>query len=213
MSCSLLFVRHGQSMGNFSRSFLGHTDLDLSELGFQQAEAVGKFLSQFKIDKIFSSDLKRAYQTALPFANMKNLSIIKSEALREIYAGEWEGMPFSAIAEKYKEAYDIWINDIGHAIPNGGEPVVDVQKRIIDAVTQIALNNDGKTIAVFTHATVIRTFFAFIEGKSIDEMKFLPWPANASICEAVFDGKNFSEISYSRDDYLGELVSKMPKGV
>ena len=112
MSCSLLFVRHGQSMGNFSRSFLGHTDLDLSELGFNQAQVVGDFLSQFKIDKIFSSDLKRAYQTALPFANMKNLSIIKSEALREISTTRGEvpgrkgypGYLYSDLAEIYERA-------------------------------------------------------------------------------------------------------------
>lgn len=200
-------------MGNFSRSFLGHTDLDLSELGFSQAQVVGNYLSKFEIDKIFSSDLKRAYHTALPLAQVKKQSIIKSEALREIFAGQWEGLPFSVIAEKYKATYDIWLNNIGRAIPDSGEAIVDVQKRIVDTITQIALENDGKTIAIFTHATVIRTFFAFIEGKSTDEMKFLPWPANASLSEAVFDGSSFSEVYYSRDDYLGESASKMPRGV
>ncbi len=213
MSCRILFIRHGQSMGNFSRSFLGHTDLDLSKLGFSQARVVGEYLSQFKIDKIFSSDLKRAYQTALPLAQLKNQIIIKSQSLREIFAGQWEGLPFSVISEKYKDSYDIWLNNIGRAIPDGGEAVADVQRRIVEVVTQMALDNDGETIAVFTHATVIRTFFAFIEGKSMDEMKNLPWPANASVSEAVFDGNSFNEVYYSRDDYLGESASKMPKGV
>ncbi len=213
MSCRLLFVRHGQSIGNFNRCFLGHTDLDLSELGYCQAELVGKYLSGTDIDKIYSSDLIRAYNTAVPLAHSKNQEIIKSKKLREIFAGQWEGLPLSVIAEKYKASYDIWRNNIGRAIPDGGEAILEVQKRIVDTVTQIALENDGNTVVIFTHATVIRTFFAFVEGKKSDEIKDLQWPSNASVSCAVFNDGEFKEDYYSRDNFLGNLGTSIPGGV
>ena len=53
-------IRHGQSIGNLNRVYLGHTDWDLTELGYKQAELVCEYLKDEKIDIIYSSDLIRA---------------------------------------------------------------------------------------------------------------------------------------------------------
>ena len=50
-------VRHGQSIGNAKREFLGHTDKDLSELGYLQAQKTADLLANERIDVIYSSDL------------------------------------------------------------------------------------------------------------------------------------------------------------
>ena len=55
----LIFLRHGQSIGNLERRLLGHTDLDLSELGYRQAESAAYALKDEKIDFIYSSSLKQ----------------------------------------------------------------------------------------------------------------------------------------------------------
>ena len=73
------FIRHGQSEGNLKHLFLGHTDLDLTDLGRKQAERVGDFFKDIHVDAIYSSDLLRAYHTACPVAKAKGLEIIKSE--------------------------------------------------------------------------------------------------------------------------------------
>ena len=96
----LIIVRHGNSVGNFKRIFIGQTDWGLSELGEEQVKRTTEYLKQFKIDKIYSSDLCRAYDTVLPTAEHLGLEIHKMEGLREIYAGEWEQKPFTEIAEK-----------------------------------------------------------------------------------------------------------------
>ena len=63
-----IITRHGQSIANAECRFAGQTDFDLSKLGYAQAECVGKYISQnFKIDHIYSSDLIRAYNTAMTF--------------------------------------------------------------------------------------------------------------------------------------------------
>ena len=71
--CRIIFVRHGQSEGNLVRSFLGHTDLPLTELGHKQAEATAEYLKDTDIDIIYASDLKRAWQTAEHIAEKKEL--------------------------------------------------------------------------------------------------------------------------------------------
>ena len=61
-------VMHGQSIGNALRTYLGHTNLDLSELGYEQAKITAEHLRNVPFDAIYSSDLLRAYHTALPTA-------------------------------------------------------------------------------------------------------------------------------------------------
>ena len=71
----IYIVRHGQSVGNLTRTILGHTDLDLTDLGREQAQACARFLSEIRFDKIYSSDLLRALSTAKPHADMRNMPI------------------------------------------------------------------------------------------------------------------------------------------
>ena len=212
MSCKLIFIRHGQSIGNKIRTFLGHTNLDLSELGYAQADITGKYLSERKIDAIYCSDLLRAYNTSLPLAKYKNLIPQQRQNLREIFAGEWENRPFEELLAN-KETYSIWKENIGFAVADGGESVWQVRNRIIKEVTDIAQINDGKTVAIFTHATPIRTFFSYVRGMSREETKNIPWPTNASVSEAIYDNGKFTEISYSIDDFLQENTSNLPKNV
>ena len=68
LKTKIYFIRHGESLGNAARKILGHTDLDLSELGYRQAFATAEHLKDIHIDVIYSSDLMRAMHTAEPNA-------------------------------------------------------------------------------------------------------------------------------------------------
>lgn len=212
MSCRIFFVRHGQSIGNLVGRFLGITDLNISELGHKQAERTAHFLNKENIDALYSSDLIRAYNTAVPLAKLKGLDIIKDKGLREIVAGEWENTPFDELVERYTDEYaKTWINDIGFAKPVGGESVAELSDRVYDTVKRIAEQNNGKTVAIFTHATPIRAFFCKIYGKTLAEMKNVPWATNASVSEAVFENGVFKPIRYSYDEFMGEISTGLPK--
>ncbi len=213
MACTLLFIRHGQSLGNMSHSFLGHTDLDLSPLGYEQAQCVGNYLNKRHIDKIYSSDLIRAYHTSLPLSRLKKIEVVKNSNLREIYAGDWENRFSAELKEEFKETYGVWLNDVGNSCPDRGESVAHLQQRIITEVTKIAEENQNKTVAIFTHATPIRTFFGYIQGKSLNEIKNLLWATNASVSEARYENGKFTEIYYGKDDYLENIKTKMPKNI
>ena len=80
MKTLIYLVRHGESLGNAKRIYLGHTNLDLSDLGYIQANVTAQYLKGVKIDAIYSSDLLRAHNTALPHAQLRNLKVIDSTA-------------------------------------------------------------------------------------------------------------------------------------
>lgn len=211
MECKLLFVRHGQSLGNLNGVFLGVTDLDLSPLGYSQAECTAEYLKLVHIDAIYSSDLLRAYNTSLPTAKNHNLSVIKSQKLREIYAGDWENKKFDSLITDYPDTYGLWKSDIGKSRAKNGESVVEVQNRVVEEVTKIAEQNLGKTVAIFTHATPIRTFFCYAYGQTIDYMKEMHWVSNASVSEAIYKDGKFTAICYGYDDFMNNIKTELPK--
>ena len=204
----LYLIRHGESQGNQRDAFLGHTDLDLTDTGRMQALKTAEYLKRFPIDAIYSSDLLRAYHTAEATSALINIPITKEKRLREIFCGEWEDQPFSLLLEKYPQSYGAWINDIDNAHPDGGESTLELQRRVIEALQEIAANNLGKTVAVFTHATPIRCFTAYCKG--CEKIKSVPWASNASVTEVEYKNGRFQLVAYSQDDFLGDLVTVLP---
>ncbi len=213
MSCTIYLIRHGQSIGNQSEVFLGHTDMDLSPLGYRQAEKTAKYLNTLHINKVYTSDLLRSYNTCNEYLKLSKKTVEKKLDLREIYAGEWEGKEYSVLKTKYKESYDVWLNDIGKAQPLNGESIQDVQKRMVNCITEIAKENDGKTVAIFTHACALRCFITYANHLDISQMKDVKWATNASVTTVEYSDNEFKVIDYSSDSFLGELKSQRPKNV
>ena len=203
-----IFVRHGQSEGNFYGTFLGHTDLPLTELGRKQAEKTAEYLSNKKIDVIYSSDLLRAYQTADPISENHQLSIITDTMYREIYAGKWEGMTFDDIKKDYSDLFDKWKTSLMNAYCPDGETVKDVMKRVYEETIRLANLYSGQTICVVTHATPIRVLKTIALNINHDEAYAYPL-ANASITEFEFLDNKLKMITDAYSDHLGDLVSIM----
>ena len=144
----LILVRHGQSIGNQLRIFLGHTDLDLSDLGYKQAECTAEHLKNEKIDYIYSSDLIRAYNTAIPHAKIRNITIIRDKNLREAYVGAWEGMNVDDIIERWgREVFvDQWKNNFGLFRFPDGESIKEAGKRFYNEIIAICSRLDSNTL-------------------------------------------------------------------
>ena len=98
----LIFIRHGQSEANQQNRFAGQTNVPLTELGKAQARCAAEYITKReKIDKIYSSDLQRAHNTALPTSKLTGIPINDATELREICAGVWEGRLASEIEIEY----------------------------------------------------------------------------------------------------------------
>ena len=204
----LLIVRHGESLGNATRTFLGHTDLDLSERGYAQAERTAEFLANEKIDKVYSSSLVRAYNTALPHAKLRGLCVVRSDQLRELYAGDWENMKVQDIIEKYGDLYTVeWRQRFGvcDKIPNA-ETVPQLAERIYKEILRIARDNEGCTVLIGTHAAAARAFFGKTMCIAQDELAdILPFPDNASVSVVYFDGERLIPGEYSHSNHLTDI--------
>jgi len=215
VSTTIYMIRHGESEANERDAFLGHHDLPLTATGRKQANMTADFLAGHvqRPDVIYSSDLSRAYQTAMATAERVQMPIITDQGLREINAGLWENVTFAELREKFSKSFGIWQENIGIAQCDGGESVKQLQTRVVAAITRIAKAHENSVVFLFTHATPIRIVAAHCLGKPLEELKTVPWAANASVTKVVFDGQSFSLAEYSRDDFMGDLVTRLAKGV
>ena len=200
----IIMIRHGESLANAGGIYLGHTDWDLTEKGKMQAEAVANYLKDEKIDVIYSSDLIRAYNTALPHSRLHGIDIIKSRELREIYLGKWEGLPLSEIEEKWQEEFvHGWRENFGTCQTPGGESVPHVAERIYNEVKRIAKENEGKYIVIASHAAAIRAFWGKITQTPENEVaEKIPFPKNASCTTVIYENGEITPIEYGFADYL-----------
>ena len=207
MAVKIYLIRHGESLGNAARKILGHTDIGLSDVGIRQAEVAARSLSDIKFDIIYSSDLKRALQTALPHAELRKMAVVPHSGLREIYVGDWEGKSVSEIINEYGDVYEKeWIAKFGTFRMPGGESVQEAGERFYRAVLDIAKQNDGKTVLIAAHAAVIRAFWGKINGiKPEDLAGKIIFPTNASYSLVEYKDCKFEPVLYSVDEYLTEV--------
>ena len=207
----IVLVRHGQSVANVEKFFAGHYDSPLTALGFQQAALTARYIaSNYKVDMVYACDLQRAYATGKAIADCFCLGVVKEPSFREINAGLWEKMPYEQLPERFPDSYSDWLHNIGKVTCDGGESVAQLQKRVVDAVFSVAKKHPDSTVVIATHATPIRAVQCFCEGKSLDEMKDVPWVSNASVTELVYEDNQLRLEQVSYDLHLGQLKSVLP---
>lgn len=211
---TLILVRHGQSEANFNMYFAGQANPDLTETGHKQAEKLSKWLiSNYTIDKIYSSDLLRAYNTAKPTAKKLNLSIIDNENFREINGGKWEGKKYEQLLKDYSEEYSMFINDIGNSCCTDGESVKELSIRVLNEFKKICEENPDKTVLITTHATPIRAILTVLQKGDISYAKDIPWTPNCSATVCKYENGNYTFEMIGYNDYLNDTKSEFPSGI
>lgn len=212
---TVILVRHGQSEGNLLGEFHGQYNSDLTEKGHAQAECTANYLDSYHIDKIYSSDIRRAYSTALHTAKHKQVNVIMSEGMREIRAGKWEQMKFTDIEKEYPELYHTWYHNISKCRLPDGETVEQLYNRVIKTFEEIVSENDGKTIMIATHATPIRSLLCHFAGCKITEMNNIKWVPNASVTVVECDGGKYNIVLKGEHSHLDKegLLTELPKNI
>ncbi len=192
MSTTFILIRHAQSLSNTRSVAAGKLDEGLSKLGIEQAELLGKYLSNRKIDSIYSSPKLRAVQTAeiIKFHqkkyNDRDIPLTLHTDLREIDHGIYEGLgKIDFLKLSHQDFYNLE-NCPGKFDPPNGEAGYLVYRRMKNTLLSLASTNDERTIAVVSHGFFISTAIGFAEGK--DELSFDRFlVANSSINELIID--------------------------
>ncbi len=166
----VLLVRHGQTLWNFNARYQGHTDVELSEIGRDQARLLAGRLSAQPIKAVYSSDLRRALDTASIIAEPHQLQVEMLPALREINFGAWEGLTYQEIKERFGDLIERW-----HAAPlevpiPKGENCQDLQGRAYGAILNLVKKHPEGTIAVVTHGGTIRAIVCSMLDISMNHM-------------------------------------------
>ncbi len=171
----LYLIRHGQSGGNVSGTFGGHSDTPLSDLGRKQAEVTAVQLNKENISALYSSDLPRAVQTAEIFAGISGLELNKTCAFRERNVGVLEGLTFEESKTRYPDDYRALVNrNINHVI-TGGESYRQLLRRGTGALREILRTHGGGNIAVFSHTGTICYLTLFLIGAITRNTSQTPW--------------------------------------
>ncbi|MCT4633220.1 MAG: alpha-ribazole phosphatase [Firmicutes bacterium] len=166
----IYLIRHGESTGNYTKKYVGWTDVDLTEKAYYQCEKLKSSLELVEFDAVFSSDLKRSIDTAYRVMGEKN--IIMKKKLREINFGKFENMTYDEILLKYPEEVEKWIELGDKYVFPGGESSLDLYDRVMDEMKSI-LESDYKRVLIFTHGGVIRSILShFMYGNNNGCWKF-----------------------------------------
>ncbi|HBE13548.1 MAG TPA: hypothetical protein DCY74_05200 [Clostridiales bacterium] len=209
----LLIVRHGETLGNIQGLFIGHTDMELSEIGKKQAQLLADRLENENIDVIYSSDLKRAVQTIEPYARRTGKDIQLCKNLREIHGGKWENVPFSELPIRFPDTYTRWISDIGLVRCDDGESTMELKTRVLDTIYDIARKNDGKKVLIATHAIPIKMLYIYLNQIPSSQWYQVSWVKNASITQLIFDHGQWNMITWDATDHLSSLETAFPSHV
>ena len=182
---TILLARHGESDWNRARRWQGHADRPLTELGRAQAAALADQCDRFSLAAVYSSDLRRARDTARAVADRHGLPVVERQDLREVDCGSWSGcrhedLPPAEI-DRWKAGEKAW---------SGGESYEEMADRLVEAVSEIAARHPDATVLVVSHGAAIRGVHARAAGLPIHEYRLLhPAIANARLSAiAVRDG-------------------------
>lgn len=164
MKRTLYIFRHGQTDWNLQKRWQGHSDVPLNEQGLEQAKRLGKFLSQKKLDIIYTSDLERAVQTAQEVNAYHHVPLVKDAHLREAKLGEMEGLHLHEVEKRFGlDALDRWKSndeaELDFTFP-GGESKRAMVLRVRNFIDTVIKDKGYKYIAFSTHGGVIHKLLA-----------------------------------------------------
>lgn len=188
MAKKLLLIRHGVTSYNLEKRYIGETDEPLAPEGERQAASLVPAIHSFAPGKVIASPKKRTVSTARIATSGTGLEVYTDDDLREMAFGEWEGLAFEEIKERYPDLtprFFAWNEEL--AFP-GGESIKSFMIRVKRAAARLT-EEPEETVAVFTHGGVIRLLICLYLNIPPDRFfSFRVTPGSITSVE-LFDGK------------------------
>lgn len=182
----LVMLRHGQTEYNADSRMQGQLDSQLTDLGRAQAVAAAEVLAKRQPLLIVSSDLHRAYDTAVTLGERTGLVVHVDTRLRETHLGEWQGLTHGQVDANAPGARLAWRDDATWA-PHGGESRIDVADRSVPLVSEIVaaehewgLEEPDRPVVLVAHGGLIAALCAALLDLPVDSWPVLGGMGNAS---------------------------------
>ena len=161
----LILIRHGETDHTTEKRFSGglaSTNPGLNDTGREQVRATAEWLAPVadEIDVLISSPVRRTVESAEILAEVfGNRTVELEDGFAEMEFGAWDGLTFMEVAEKHKDDLEEWLGSLDVA-PGGGESFRIVEQRVLDALDRVLTTHSGKTVAIVSHVTPIKTLVA-----------------------------------------------------
>jgi broad specificity phosphatase PhoE len=166
---NLILIRHGETNWNLTQKCQGFSDIELNQNGRRQIKELAQSLKSEEISAVYSSDLRRAKDTAVQIAKFHNLSINVDPDLREMNQGKFEGLSFIEIRELYSELLTEWRKDPESVRIPGGETLIEVQERAWKSVQRIIKTHHNENVVAVSHNFTIITLLCKFKGIGLRE--------------------------------------------
>lgn len=165
----LYLIRHGETEWNLYNKTQGCRDIPLNDNGRHQSMMLARRMSVYNIDKIYSSDLRRAVETASYIAEILKKDIIRMKEFREINFGLWEGLTFEEIKKNYPEEHKVWKETPHNAKIPGGEMLKDVYERVMIGLKKVLDESSNQDIVIVSHGGPIKLMVLGLLGIDISK--------------------------------------------
>jgi broad specificity phosphatase PhoE len=166
---TILLARHGETDWNREWRFQGHADPPLNETGRAQAAELSDALAREELAAVYSSPLRRAFETAEVVARAHGLEPVAVDALREVDIGSWQGLTRAEVETRFPEQYARWL-DHGQGWEDG-ETYEQMGKRVVAALLELVAAHEAERILAVTHGGPIRAAFAFANEMTYPEAR------------------------------------------
>jgi len=169
------FIRHGQINSNLNKVYSGRSDEPLNARGFEQAHQAADLIKSKAIDRVISSPLVRAGQTANIIASENGLKMTYDPAFNEMKFGAWEAKSESSIQQKYPLEWRLWNTSPHRLKMPGRETLQQLQQRVVERMHNISLQGadeaKNENILVVAHVAVIRVALLYAQQRPLSEYK------------------------------------------
>lgn len=203
----IILARHGESEFNARGIIQGHIDTDLTPRGIVQGHLLALDIKKrFQVERVISSDLRRAYRTAHIVGDTLDLEIEKDSRIREMYFGEWEGKSYKEIFEKNRRDFVNWLrNPIKYPLPSQ-EDEEKFLSRLSDFLDYILKLNE-KEILIVGHGGSIQGLLCISLNIGLENL----WAfkhTNASYSVISFENNKFFLKELNNNSHLEKLERK-----
>jgi 2,3-bisphosphoglycerate-dependent phosphoglycerate mutase len=153
---TIYLARHGETDWNAQERWQGHTDTPLNERGRTQARELAARLADIPFAAVYSSDLRRARETAEIVVDGRDLGVLIEPGLREIDVGSWQGLTNAEIGDRER---------------TDGETLEAFRDRVLAAIASIGRRHDGADVLVVAHGGCVRTLQRQLLGEPLPTLE------------------------------------------
>jgi len=195
---TLFLARHGETVWHEENRYAGVSDVDLTPLGLDQAEALGRWAAGARLDAIVTSPLSRARRTAAPAARATGLVPVVEPELLEVDFGIAEGRTLGELESSHRREVAAFREDpAAHPLPGGEDPKA-AAARGAAALLRATDGRPGRRVLVVAHNTLLRLVLCRLLGLPESEYRrVFPGMRNCAITELRVDSGQVALMAYN----------------